>query len=382
MNELLETIQKIGLSVEGFKADHEGRLKSIENTLNHFETHFARAQYPGGNGSSFGLSSTQAKEHKQKFLSWVRKGSDPEGLRGLEVQAGLSTVSDPDGGYLVPIEMDHDLEKMAIATVAMRRLARIVNASGDYKRPISAGGASGGWVGETESREETDTPELKLFNPPWSELYALPEVTQALLDMSDFDVEAWLTEELQNVETEKEGAAFISGNGVKQPKGILSYETVENASWAWGKVGYIAGGHASLLNNADKLIDFQHSLKPVYRQNGAFLMNDTTFSVIRKFKDGEGNYLWRPGLSENVPDTLLGKPVAIDDNMDDIGAGKYPIAFADWKRAYTIGDHKVGRRLIRDPYTKKGFVKFYLTKRVFGGIVNHQAIKLLKIAAS
>ncbi len=111
-------------------------------------------------------------------------------------------------------------------------------------------------------------------------------------------------------------------------------------------------------------------------------MNDTTQEVISNFKNGMGDYIWKQGLTENAPDTLLGRPVEIDDNMPDIGADEYPIAFADWKRAYLIGDHKVGRRLLRDPFTKKGFVKFYLTKKTFGGVINHQAVKLLKIAVS
>lgn len=384
MSELNEMIEKIGKEVVDFRARYDGRVAGLEKHLNDLETHMARGQFPGG-GSSLGsgaVLSVAAKEHKDGFLSWARKGTDPDGLRRLEVQAVLQTQDDPSGGFLVPEEMDHSLDRLAIDSVAMRRLARIVTASGHYSRPFSAVRATGGWVGEVEERAVTDTPELKLFSPPWSELYALPEVTQALLDMSDFDVEAWLLDELQIVETEMEGAAFISGNGVKQPKGILQYETVANASWEWGKIGYIAGGHASLLNNADKIFDLQHALKPIYRQNGIFLMNDATLAIIRKFKDGEGRYLWMPGLLAGAPDTLLGKPVEIDDNIDDIGAGKYPIAFADWVRAYTIGDHRVGRRLLRDPYTHKGWVRFYLVKRVFGGIYNHQAIKFMKIAES
>ena len=130
----------------------------------------------------------------------------------------------------------------------------------------------------------------------------------------------------------------------------------------------------------DALINLQHALKPVYRRNGIWLMNDTTLSVVRKLKDGDGNYIWRPGLTDGAPDMLLGKPVEVDDNMPDIGADAYPIAFADFKRAYTIVDHKAGIRLLRDPYTKKVYVKFYTTKRVAGGVSNHQAIKLLKIA--
>jgi HK97 family phage major capsid protein len=216
-----------------------------------------------------------------------------------------------------------------------------------------------------------------------NEIYAMPSVTQKLLDMSDFDVAQWLLEEINDVFVTTEGTGFITGNGVSRVKGIIdSALMIANASWEYGKTGYIASGNASLLNSADKLVDLQHSLKPVYRQNGTWLMNDTTFSVIRKFKDGDGNYLWRPGLLENAPDTLLGKPVELDDNMPDIGANAYPIAFGDFKRAYTIVDHVSGTRLLRDPYTTKGFVNFYVTKRLAGGISNYEAIKFMKIATS
>jgi len=156
---------------------------------------------------------------------------------------------------------------------------------------------------------------------------------------------------------------------------------VANASYAWGKVGYIAGGHATLLNSADKLIDLQHALKAVYRNGAVFLMADSTVNTVRKMKDGEGNYLWRPGLAENAPDTLLGKPIEVDDNVDAIGANKYPIFFGNFKRAYLIVD-RLGTRVLRDPYSAKPYVAFYTTKRVGGGIVMYEAIKALKIAAS
>jgi HK97 family phage major capsid protein len=315
-------------------------------------------------------------------MAWARRGGDEHALRELEIKANLSTLEDPDGGYLVPVEMDKAIERLSLASVAMRRLATIKKARGEYKKPLSKGGATGGWVTEKQARTETDTPELTLFSPPFAEMYALPAVTQTLLDMSDFDVAGWLIEEINDVFVATEGTAFITGNGVGRPTGLLSYTNVANSTWTYGKIGYIAGGHATLLNNADKLFDLQHALKPVYRQNATWLMNDTTFSVIRKLKDGDGNYLWRPGLMDNSPDTLLGKPIEIDDNMPDIGASTYPLAFGDFKRAYTIVDHTTGTRLLRDPYTNKPYVNFYTTKRVAGGVSNFEAVKLLKIAAS
>ena len=368
----------------GLAKDRE-RMNAFEKNLAAIETAVARGEFTGGGSSlsGFGSNTEAAKQHKEKFLAWARKGSDPEGLRALEVQANLSTLSDPDGGYLVPVEIEKNIERLALASVAMRRLARIVTAKGEYTKPLSKGGATGGWVTEKASRPETDTPELTLFSPPMCEIYAMPSTTQKLLDMSDFDVAAWLLEEINDVFVTTEGTGFITGDGVGKVKGIIdSTLMVANASWEYGKTGYIAGGSATLLNNADKLVDLQHALKPVYRQNGTWLMNDTTFSVIRKFKDGDGNYLWRPGLLENAPDTLLGKPIAIEDNMPDIGANAYPIAFGDFKRAYTIVDHVSGVRLLRDPYTTKGYVNFYVTKRLAGGISNSEALKFLKIATA
>lgn len=381
-SEVQEVMEELGRNVIDFKAQYDGRVANIEKQIDALETYVGRG-IPGGGSSSKGINAQAAEQHKEKFLAWARKGSDPEGLSALEVQANLSTLSDPDGGYLVPIEIEKNIERLALASVAMRRLARIVTAKGEYSKPLSKGGATGGWVAEKASRPETDTPELALFNPPMCEIYAMPSTTQKLLDMSDFDVAQWLLEEINDVFVTTEGTGFITGNGVTRVKGIIDTDLmIANASWEYGKTGYIAGGHASLLNNADKLFSLQHALKPVYRQNGTWLMNDTTLEVIRKFKDGDGNYIWRPGLSENAPDTLLGKPVEIDDNMPDIGANAYPIAFGDFKRAYTIVDHVTGTRVLRDPYTTKGFVIFFVTKRIAAGISNYEAIKFMKIATS
>jgi len=378
MNELqaiTENLKVMGEGFEGFRAKYDAKLNEIETVLGRGA--FGGASSLGGNVNF----SPVAKEHKEKFLSWVRSGADPEGLRNLEVQASLSTLDDTEGGFLTAEEIEKNIERLSTDAVAMRRLATVVKSKGEYKKPLSKGGAGGGWVTEKGSRDETDTPDLTLFSPPMQEIYAMPAVTQKLLDMSEFDVEAWLTEEISDVFIETEGEGFITGNGVSRVKGIIDDSLmVANASWEYGKTGWIAGGHASLLSDADKLTDLQHSLKPVYRKNGTWLMNDATFAVIRKMKNGEGDYLWRAGLEAGAPEILLGKPVEIDDNMPDIGADAYPIAFGDFKRAYRIIDHENGIRMLRDPYSSKGYVLFYTIGRLAAGISNYEAIKFMKIA--
>ncbi len=402
MEELKKLIEAIGRAFEQFKAENDARIKQIEakgtadpllvakiekiNTdltamgqmkihLEALETAVARQQFPGG-----GIIVNQAKmAHAKAFDKWFRKGID-DGLRDLSIQAAASTLSDPDGGFTVPEQVDAAIDRVALAVSAMRRICSTMTIGTDtYKKLVGTGGASAGWVAEKAARTETDTPGLVEIAINAKELYANPAATQTLLDDSRIDIGAWLADEVSIEFAEQENPAFITGNGVEKPKGIAAYSM--SSTYAWGKVQYVIGGHATLLNNMDKLIDLQHALKAVYRNGASFLMNDLTLSVIRKFKDGDGNYIWRPGLLEGAPDTLLGKPVEIDDNVADIGGSTYPVFFGNFKRAYLIIDRQ-GTRVLRDPYTNKPYVMFYTTKRVGGGIVMYEAIKALKIFTS
>ena len=402
--ELKETIQALGKAFDAFKAENDARLKEIEKKgaadplltekvdkinadiaqisalkkqLETLETAVAQGQFPGGGKNELDRVKAQ---HKDAFAKFFRKGAEG-GLRDLEVQAGLSTLSDPDGGFLVPEDYEQAIDRVALSVSAMRRLATVRTIGTDtYKKLVNQGGASAGWVGEKGARAETNTPTLVEIAINAKEVYAMPAATQTLLDDSRVDIAGWLADEVSIEFSEQESDAFINGNGVEKPKGIAAYPMAANASYVWGKVGYITSGNASLVNDLDKLIDLQHALKPVYRNGAAWLMNDSTLATIRKMKDGDGNYIWVPGLKDGAPDTLLGKPVEIDDNVDDIAANKYPIFFANFKRAYLIIDRQ-GVRVLRDPYTTKPYVLFYTTKRVGGGIVMYEAIKALKVSA-
>ncbi len=336
----------------------------------------------GGAGND-DLSPDQ-REHAKAFDRMFRKGVE-NGLRELEVKAAASTNSDPDGGYTVPKQVEGTIDRVLGTVSAMRQISRVVSIStGTYKKLVGQGGATAGWVEEEESRPETNTPTLAALEFPAMELYAMPAATQTLLDDSSVDIAGWLADEVSIVFAEKEGAAFISGDGIKKPRGILDYTTVANASYAWGKLGYIATGAASDFNtedSADALIDLTMALKQGYRQNSRWLMNRKVQGQVRKFKDDQDNYLWQPGIQAGQPATLLGYPITDDDNMSDVGSNAYPVAFGDFQRGYLIVDRQ-GIRVLRDPFTAKPYVLFYTTKRVGGGVQNFEAIKLLKCASS
>ncbi|SMF48904.1 phage major capsid protein, HK97 family [Xaviernesmea oryzae] len=338
----------------------------------------ARPQLGGG-----AELSADAMEHKAAFDAYVRRGEEA-GLRELEAKA-FSGTTGADGGYLVPPETDTEIGRRISVVSPMRALSTVRTVSSAVlKKPFAAAGLSTGWVAETAARPQTNTPQLAELSFPTMELYAMPAATQGLLDDSAVDIEAWIAGEVDIVFAEQEGDAFIRGDGVNKPKGFLSYTTVAESAWSWGNIGYIASGAAGAwkaTGPSDTLVDLVYALKAGHRQNGTFMMNRKTQGDIRKFKDAEGNYLWRPPVAGDQPASLMGFPIAEAEEMPDVGANALAVAFGDFRSGYLVVD-RAGVRILRDPYSAKPYVLFYTTKRVGGGVQNFEAIKVVKFATA
>ncbi len=327
--------------------------------------------------------SAAAREHKQAFDAYVRSG-DADGLRAIETKA-MSIGSNPDGGYLVPPEIETEIGKRLTAISPIRSIAGQRTISGNlYKKPFMTAGPAVGWVGETDARPQTASPVLDSLSFPAMELYAMPAATAALLEDSAVNIDEWLGQEVEQVFAAQEGAAFVAGDGVNKPKGFLNYTTVANASWSWGNIGYIASGAAGAFaasNSSDVLVDLIYAVKAGYRQNAVFVMNRKTQSTIRKFKDTTGNYLWQPPAIAGGRASLMTFAVVEAEDMPDIAANSLSVAFGDFNRGYLVVD-RAGVTVLRDPYSAKPYVLFYTTKRVGGGVQDFDAIKLMKFAAS
>lgn len=372
----------VNAKLDAINADITKMVKSLDDA----QAQLAAAKL-GGAGA---VIDPDVAAHGTAFAGWFRKGSEPASMRELEVKAKLTTQSDPDGGYLVPTTMEAGIDRVLGTVSAVRSAARVITiGSNEYKRLVSMGGSTSGWVGEENERSETDTPTLREIALTCGEIYSNPYATQIMLDDAVIDIAAWLADEVSIDFAEKEGAAFVNGNGVKKPRGFLNYDKVANANFgkgkdtAWGKLGFVAtgaaGGFKTGGEGADCLMDLYYALRAGYRAGASFILSDAVMGTVRKMKDGQDNYMWAPPTAD-MPATFLGKPTITDDNMPELAAGEFPIAFGNFNRGYTIIDRQ-GIRVLRDPYTKKPFVSFYTTKRVGGGVTNFEAIKLLKVAA-
>ncbi len=317
--------------------------------------------------------SYQDNEHKSAFNSYLRSGNE-QNLAKIE-QKSLSAGSDVDGGYLITRQTSKQITQILEEISPMRKLAsreQISTSSLDVIEDYDK--AQAGWTSESKAVSDTDTPKINKRNIPVFELFAQPSATQKLIDDSSVDIEKWLADKLVNSFAKLESQAFIKGDGVSCPKGILSYADGKE----WGKVEQIASAIEGGFD-ADSLFNLYFSLKEQYCNNASFLMNRFTLHMVRTLKDkSSGRYLWNPGLVDGNPDTLLGLPVYQASDMPVADKGSLSIALADFKAAYKIVDRQ-GIRVLRDPYTFKPFVKFYTTKRVGGDVINFEAIKLLKL---
>lgn len=381
-------LTQLSTSFEDFKGRYNGRLDEIEGEIDNLNGAVAAARVGPAPGAS---DSANRRKARQAFAQFALTGK-PEAMLELLPQNARygSTDSDPDGGYLVPEEIDSEITERLINVSPMRRLASVRQTrSNVYKKLVSVGGGTAVWVGEKQSRPQTDMNQYKEISITPMEIYANPALTQTLLDDASVDVAAEVSTEIAKDFDITEGAAWINGDGVLKPRGFLQYAApvvTGDATRPFGTLQYFPSGVAGALsdtshNGADALLDVVYGLNAQYRANATWLMNSTTIGTVRKLKDEEERYIWQPPVAAGQPATLLGYPVEADENMPDIGANNFPIAFGDWKRGYMIVD-RIGVRILRDPYTNKPYVHFYTTKRVGGGLLHSNAIKLLKIAAA
>lgn len=396
--QLAELIEKINRGFEEFKQTNDNRLKLLEkqgtagadreekvdrmsaaidglvDQVKALQTAANRA--PQGDGKAQDPKEVEAKARTAAFEKMLRKGVE---FMTPEERKALATDSDPQGGYLVPVERSAEIVKKLFETSAVRMRAGVVTiGTGEWEELAVWDEASVETPGERGTRNETDTPDLSMLKIPTHFLAAQPQVTQAMLDDAGFNVESFLEEYVADKMARTENTWFCSGTGVNQARGFLSYDH----GTGYGQVERVASGTSGDFDG-DDLMEIQGALFEQFQPGATWAMARATRTKVRKFKDGNGQYLWSldKGLNGAVQETLLGKPLDIWADMPAVGANALAVAYGDFRQGYRIVD-RMGIRVIRDFYTKPGWVKLNFSRRVGGAVRNFQAIKLLRLAAS
>lgn len=366
------------------KQAEELARKALEKRLEEIET---KGNRPG----STAANQQAADELKSAFIEYMRKGVNGGAearLYDLQSKAAdVRTSTGASGGFALPKEIADQVYKMIQDVSPIRSIARVIQTgTTDYHQVVNRGGLAAEWVSENGTRTlATATPDFGDVVPTFGELSAVPEATRHSINDLFFDVEAMLVADGAERFAIAEGIAFISGDGSNKPTGFLNGTPVAtaDASRAFGVLQYTATGQAAALATApwDTLKDMLYGMKAGYRANASWVLNSIVLAAHAKVKDTTGQYLLTPAVREGDPDTLLGKRVVVAEDMPSVGAGNFPIALGDFSRGYLIADIP-GMWMVRDEITKVGWVRFPMAKRVGGKVLDSNAIKLLKVAAS
>ena len=397
---------KSGTSTEALDAKlakidaHIDSLGEVKTKLEKMETKLSR---PGAmDGGRQEGESKEAVEYRHAFLDWMRAPNDHERQQkaavaakqleaknrdGRETRAAQTVTSTGSaGGFALPEIIERQIARLSVDISPIRQIATVRTVgSPDYKELFDVNGAGFEWLGETDTRAQTNTPNLAEVAPTFGMASAKPQASEESLDDLFFDVENWLVSSAAEAIAQGEGAAFISGDGTKKPTGFLAGPTpvtTADSARAFGTLQYIASGQAAALpTSADLFYDLVYALRARYRNNAQWVTSKLVLAALRKYKDTSGQYLWQPALTAGQPATFMGYGITEAEDMPAVGAGAFPLAFGDFKEGYLIAD-RVGMRITRDEITTPGYVKFYVRKRIGGKTRNSQSIKLLKVAAA
>lgn len=389
------------------------KLDRIENAMDLAEENRKRIEQIEATASLSEKAEDKAddaqKAHRDAFLKWIRRPDDTETKINLKHAERAAYEAMPDeqkavtltttgGGNAIPTLVAGIISQKIIDMSPVRSLARVVSSANELTRfLVSDNNSTSGWVGAGSSRTATTEPLIQSVVPTYGTCYGYTSAYEEAVHDISFDVQSWLIDDISRRLAAAEGTAFVSGNGTDKPTGFTNGSPSSSGDEAspqraFATVEYVPTGAAAGFqpnpiasptgNPADVFLDAIYALKPAYRSSAVWLMNATVLATVRKFKDVDGDYLYRPNMQGGMGD-LFGYQVQEDANMADLGSNTYPAVIADFSEFYLVADIQSSLRLtVDDNITVPGIVKFYSRRRLGGKVLNDDAGKLVKCAVT
>ncbi|ABI56149.1 phage major capsid protein [Alkalilimnicola ehrlichii MLHE-1] len=368
-HQVKEMVEGVARDFEGFKSRQDQALSDLDERVKRAETLAARkVGMTVDSGAGMGPETKAVRE-------W---------LRGGDFDRKALSIEDDGQGVTVRSDWADQIFKKIRESSPVRQVANNLSTnSNELEVLVDRGEPDSAWVAEKGDRDPTAASFMSRHKIAVHEHYSYPSVTQQFLEDSRLDLEQWLQDKIGTRFGRQEAESFIKGDGNGKPRGILDYDTVPDGDFEWGAdpadytIGAIYTGESGDFpsNNPDNVLyDVVDALKSDYLGNARFMMSRATMNKIRKLRDGDDRALLQMSLAEGRPNTLLGFPVVIAEDMPDPAADSESILFGDFGQAYTIVD-RIGVSVLRDPYTLPGWVRWYVRKRIGGALTNPEALK-------
>ncbi len=256
-------------------------------------------------------------------------------------KAALGESSGVTGGYVVPPDFSSQLLALVAEKAVMRPRAFVQPmASATLQVPYldittaqaagtSAffGGVSFAWTEEAQTRTETE-PQFKMLELKAHELSGYAVSSNVLLQDAAFGLEKFLQTLFSGAIAWYEDYAFLQGNGVGKPIGLL------NANCAVS-VTRNTGSHFKYVDAATMV----SRLLPSSMKTAIWVVHPYVLPELVQLADSSGRIVWVPnigGAQETIPGTLFGRPVLYSEKLPTLGT-KGDVILTD-PQLYVIGD--------------------------------------------
>lgn len=262
------------------------------------------------------------------------------GALSPEQARALSAGNDPEGGFLVmPEKFVQQLLQEVDDAVPLRGLAtmhRLTQAESLGVPTLETDLDDAAWTSEVGTGSQDDSLRFGKRELRPHPLAKRVKVSRKLLRASSMGPEAIVRERMRYRHSVALEKGYMTGDGNQKPLGLFTAGTAETGGISTARdVAVSTDGTGSLVNDtggnaADDLIDAKYTLKPQYHSRARWLFHRLVLKEVRKLKDGDGNYVWRPGLASDRPDTILDIPYVLSEFA--------PSTFGDGDYVGMLGD--------------------------------------------
>lgn len=322
-----------------------------------------------GEGESTRMEDPYATDaYRDAWASYITGGVDS--LRAVQPFKGFQIGVVEKGGMFAPTTIEKEILDFTEKHNVMRQLATVRTSTDNRQINLADQHVVAYWMEEGEAFQETEA----TFNKDVLNAYKLGALTkfthESLQDMVGINAEQYIREDFGKAIAALEETAFISGDGVKKPKGF----TVDCAA-------NVMTAAAATAFTTDELIQLQHKHAPNRRKASTWLVSDEALMALRMLKDADQRYIWQPALTAGAPDMVLGNKLYSADGIDGVAKSKTPIWFGDFSK-YRIQDRRgVYMQRLVERYADEGKIGLIVYRRLDGKMVDNTAIAGLKMAA-
>lgn len=385
-SEVREKTEKINTAITELQKElkevvNKEKMGDIEKRISDIETKLSR---PNHNVEK--KEDDKKEMHYRMLDKYLRRGDFMNYLTPEEKTEykELRTLSDGEGGFVIPVEMANEILSKAFEMAELRPYCNVGSTGTDtvhfpsLSHPTIVWGSAGANLPMTQELLDKGAEKLQIFD-----MRAYIYEHNNTLEDSAYNLVSKFSQMVPAAMAQAEDTAIVAGTGANQLTGILVDADVVSNDVVTGVADNIFDPTDNDPNGIDTLFDLQAAIKKYHRNTAKYIANSKTEMAYRKRKDDNGQYYWQPSVQAGMPNMLAGYPLLISEGMPDIGAGTYPLIFGSLKNGYALRDRS-GMTVKRDESKRLEYDEtvFWFKRRVGGKVILPEAFAVLKVSAS